>query len=262
MRACTLLLSFAFLVLNPVANAQQPLPSEDMPKAATKDPTAVSVITQSLAAVGASSLAISDSVVTGKISYPDGTGGTYKMETKGSAIRQQVDLPQTSSISVTSDGQGFVQTDGKRLTLPAHITKYSTPYYFPLLTRMAAAVTLPNASVVYTGVEALDTGKVHHVVLSSLPLDGTPVDVETKSSEIHVFIDIQTFTVVKTQTFHFSPVTAMNRSLCETYYSDYRPVQGVSVPFHITEQLDTQPYLEIALTDVLVNSGVSPVDFQ
>jgi len=226
-----------------------------------KDPLAITLVAQSLANVGAVPGLIQDSTTSGTLTYPDGSSGNLNIETKGTSIRQQLDLPGKSLVSVVKGGQGYVQMNGTRVTLPPHIAKYSGPYYIPALSRMASS-SQTNALVSYIGKESVNGISVHHIVLQFLPIDATPVEEEALLSEFHVFLDTESLTIVKTQSFHFSPVAIQNRSVCETYYADYRKVQGVLIPFHIREEVAGQPYSEITLTNVALNSGLSDVDFQ
>ncbi len=226
-----------------------------------KDPVAITLLGQALANVGAVPGFIQDSVTTGTLTYSDGSAGNFKIETKGSSVRQQLDLPDKSLVSVVKGGQGYVQVNGARRTLPPHIAKYSGPYYLSALLRMTNSAQA-NAQVRYIGKDTVNGISVHHIVLTFLPTDATPVDAEALISEFHVFLDAQSLTLVKTQSFHFSPVAIENRSICDTYFTDYRKVQGVMIPFHITEQVAGQPYSEIVVSDVALNSGLSDADFQ
>jgi hypothetical protein len=47
----------------------------------------------------------------------------------------------------------------------------------------------------------------------------------------------------------------------EVQFLDYRPVNGVQVPFHIGKLLQGTLTLDLSVTSVAVNSGVSPSTF-
>jgi len=69
-----------------------------------------------------------------------------------------------------------------------------------------------------------------------------PDDDNTDSlvSELNVFLDIQTIVVLKTERYVFDPGAYQNHSVWATYYSDYRAVGTVLMPFHIQNYIDGQ----------------------
>ena len=76
----------------------------------------------------------------------------------------------------------------------------------------------PNLQAQYVGLENVNGTPAHHLRLSMLPTDGTPVQIEDLTSEFHVWIDQSSLLVVKTRSFDFSPETPQNRSPVDIYF--------------------------------------------
>jgi hypothetical protein len=81
-------------------------------------------------------------------------------------------------------------------------------------------------------------------------------------SEFHVFIDQASHLVVKSISYQFSPDAIENRSSVETYYDDYRLVQGVLLPYHSIRYVAGQKDSEISLKSITLNVGIPDSDFQ
>ena len=86
--------------------------------------------------------------------------------------------------------------------------------------------------------------------------------VEAALSEYHVYVDKQSLVVLKTSSFVFSPTNLQNRSIWEAYYSDYRSVRGMLVPFHVENYLDGQKIQDMVFSDVQVGMPLSNAEFQ
>lgn len=246
-----LFLTLLVLISVPIAAQQPP----------QRDPQALAVLSQARAAFGPSAASLQDSVANGTITYSDGTSGSITIKSKGTALRQELSLPNKQLVYIIKGGQGYTLIGGVRHDMPLHITKYRRPNHIPAISRIVDFLQ-QNTQVTYVGIENVAGNPAHHIVLTSLPTDSTPTKVEALMSEFHIFVDVQSFRVVKTRSYMFSLDAVENRSSCDTYYSDYRIVQGVVVPFRITERVSGQSYSDISLSNVTLNSGLSDSDFQ
>lgn len=237
------------------------------------DSQAVTVIAQSMSAMGAtepspgnmrlsSGTAIQDSVATGTILFADSRTGTVRIETKGpDRVRYDTSINGVQITTVFNSGRGYVLQGGVKHKFPIWISQYHRAEHIPVLSRLAD-YSQPNSKLKYVGLAAVPGSALHHVRISSLPTDATPADVEDKISEFHVFVDPTSMLVVKSIGFAFSPGIIENRTLLETYYSDYRPVGGLLVPYHLIRYAAGQKFCEITFTSVTVNAGVPDSDFQ
>ena len=245
------LLAFIFLASATAAAQQQ----------ARKDPQALAILAQCQAAMGASA-GVRDTIAEGTITFEGGSSGTITIKSKGVAqYRLDVTSNGKQVANVFNAGTGHRQQDGKRADLPVWVTQYQRPEHIPAFSRMADFV-LPNTNVAYVGLEDVGSRKAHHIRLWSLPSDGTPPEVEKLLSEFHVFIDAESLLVVKTQSYLFSPEIIENRTPVENYYSDYRTVGGLAVPFRMVRVVSGKKWNEIVMTNVALNVGVADSDFQ
>jgi hypothetical protein len=213
--------------------------------------------------VTSSGVAIQDSVATGSISFADGQKGTLRIETKGlNRQRFELTIGTTEITTIYNSGTGYsAQGSSPRRRLPVWVSQYRRPEHIPALSRIAD-YQQPTSALRYAGLETLSGISVHHIKLTSAPTDSTPAEIENLISEFHAFIDSHSYLVVKTITFDFSPEVMENRSKVETYFSDYRNVNGLLVPYRVTRYVEGQLYSDFVLTNVALNVGVSDADFQ
>jgi len=249
----TLLTVFLFLVA--ASNAQQhvsPTPQ--------RDSTGISLIGQSLAAMGLVASPTLRTLAQGTITYADGQAQPLKIETAG-VDRVRNDVGVNDFTFVTNSGAGFLVLDGTRQKLQAWMTAYKRADHLPSLSLMTEYLN-PNLQVVDVGLENVAGSQAHHLRLSMWIADPTWAQAEDLISEFHVWIDPVSLSVVKTRTFNFSPHALQNRSPIETLYSDYRQQQGALVPFHLTRYEGNQKESDIVFSSISLNATVADSDFQ
>ena len=78
---------------------------------------------------------------------------------------------------------------------------------------------------------------------------------ESLISEYHLWIDQQSFVVLKTATYLFSPNAIENRSLWETFYSEYRTVNGILMPFHLDNFLSGQSFSTTTFSSIRIDDA-------
>ncbi len=228
---------------------------------ASKDPQAVAIVTQAIAAMGPAVSTIQDSLTTATITYYDGSSGALTIKTRGQLLRHEIGLPNGSLVYVINPVGSYMLNNGKRSALPLWATKYQLPEHIPALGRLIQ-FSLPNMQLNFVGQETINNQAVYHILLYALPTDATSATIEKMLSEFHFFVDASTYQIVKSRGYIFSPDAIENRSVVENSYSDYRSVNGITVPFHIVRTVSGQPYCEITLTNVAFNVGLSASDFQ
>jgi hypothetical protein len=227
-----------------------------------RDPVAVSILTKTQATLTASWITVQDALLQGTYTDAAGNTGTITIKCKGSALlRNELLLNGVSYTAISNNGRGQATQDGKTKKLPVWTTQYLRPEGVPAFWR-PADFALPTTNVSYIGLEQVNGSSAHHIKLTSLPTDGTPPDIEAIISEFHVFIDSQTGLVLKTWSYDFSPVIIENRTLVETYFGDYRQINGVAIPFHTVRFVAGQKFSEIVLSSAQVNAGLSDAEFQ
>lgn len=229
-----------------------------------KDAQALAILTKALA-IATTQNAVSlpqDSVAQGSITFVNGTSATLRIEHKGFRnLRQEIAFPDHQVSYVTKGGQGYSIREGKKTGLPLWVTQFHYPEHIPAISQMADFLS-PNMNLIYLGIEKVNGLAAYHIMFTLVPTDGTPSEVVAQTSEFHVFVDAQTSLVTKTQSYIFSPEAIENRSLAEMYYSDYRSINGLLVPFQVSRYISGEKYCDITFSTVAVNVGLTDIDFQ
>jgi zinc protease len=107
----------------------------------------------------------------------------------------------------------------------------------------------------------LDTNLIHLTYLGIDTVQGKPAyKILLKNSSlnwIHYYDVSSGFKIMDVK-----PVTAVQRTyLQETYYSDFRPVDGIYFPFKIKQKLGQQE-MEFEVTDIKLNTGLIDEEFK
>jgi len=185
---------------------------------------------------------------------------TIVIKTLGPRLFRQ-DQTGTSGVEtwVVNNGIGFRSRANQREDLSSHVTRYFRPDHLPA---SSCAPDLNRFDVTFEGLQQVLNKPTYHLRLVAKPTNPRTKSVEAILSEYHLYIDQQTFLVLKTSTFVFSPNIIQNRSTWETFYGDYRKVGGVLVPFHIENYLSGQKLRDITFSDVQVGVSLSNADFE
>lgn len=227
-----------------------------------QDPQAASVLTQSLTTVGGipAILAITDYTATGNVTYHWGDDVQGSVTVRGSAsgqFRLDANVP-TGVRSEAINGESKIKTADGILWLP-HYQAPMTPSRLVLPYLLASrALNSPAFSLFYKGIVELEGRSVHDIQLQRF-LPGV-ADLDGRLREyftVDFFIDASTFQVLMTQ-----ELVAPNRLVRQIRYSDYRSVNGLLVPFSISEHLIDHPTWLIHLDHINFNTGLSDSDFQ
>jgi len=248
-----------------------PLSAQQTPSA-TKDPQAVSILTQALAAAGGTTAitAITDYKATGTITYHWNTEEQGSVTVLGLAldqVRVDANLPRGVRSWIISDGQTTIKSENGAVWQypPAYPIPSSDafPYQPPLI---PASLALPewqlsttlNASpfsLSYKGIVQVD-GRSVHDVQAQLNLPGqTQSDSMAKYRTIDLFIDTTTLQLVMAQDNIPKLIVHQIR------YSNYTTVSGVLVPFSIVEQIAGQHTWDMQLSQISFNTGLQDSAF-
>lgn len=259
MRVARVFFSIFFAV-----NFSFPLPAQQSPPAVdtaqpavTRDAQALALLAQCNAAMGSSS--IQDTSATGTLTTDDPAvpPATITTQTKGTAER--FDTSSRDQTFVLNGSGSWAVRDGKRARVPYALSAFHRPEQVPALA-CVLDIAKPNLSFVYVGLETLNGRASHHIKVF-IP---SPANDKTDSilSELNLFLDAQSFVVVRTERFVFDPFALENRSVWATSYSDYRQVGPGLMPFHIENYLDGHKVRDITFTSVQLNVGISDAPFQ
>jgi hypothetical protein len=241
------------------AQQAQPVPQ--------RDPQAVTVLTQSLAAMGgAGASQVQDSLTQAAVTFPgSSTAGTatVAIKTKG-PDRMRVDNSAGGRVAgvITDRGRLLRQTDKGWVVGPSSNARHKRVTHLPVLL-LAYELARSDLSATYVGLEAVGTQPAHHIRLARVSASGNAGfdDQLTKNSQIDLFVNLQTFLVVKVSYIHLSDLDWRVGLPEEVYYSDYRSVGGIIVPFSQRTVFNGNPIFDLRLSSVAFNVGMTDADF-
>jgi hypothetical protein len=264
MRTCPPLLLCLLYLLTPGFVSAQQSASTPTPAPGVQDPKALSVLSQCAQVMGtmASTAAfVSSGQLTSSLHSNESAGIVIEQQGFGQ-MRRTVSWPEGQQVYIVNGGQGHATSSSTAIPIAPWQEQYFRPDYFPSLA-CTLDVTRPSMNAVYVDVETLAGSQVHHIRFyapsQSLP-DGS-LSLDPVISEFDVYLDTQSLMVVKTKRFIFAPDAIQNHSDWETYYSDYRSVSGLMVPFHVQHFLAGQLLENIVISSVQPNSSIPSQDF-
>lgn len=170
--------------------------------------------------------------------------------------------PASREITIITNGRGWHDAGGKRTRIASHTAAYFKADHLPALL-CSTDYSRKGLGVSYEGEEAVGGKSAFHLKLIPLPKqNGEPADrTEALISEYHIFIDAQSFVLLKTARYVFSPNAVENRSLWETSYSDYRSINGVLMPFRLDNSISGRRFSTTVFTSITTGSVVSDQEF-
>lgn len=118
-----------------------------------------------------------------------------------------------------------------------------------------ADLLLADFHIRYGGLAAVNGRAAHEIVLFA-PDDRLPGGRSRPlRTGMYVYVDAQTFMVVKAAFLIFSPEAIENHSLMEVFYEDYRMVEGCAIPFRMRRvvsgrEFETVTFRRVSRTSV------------
>jgi hypothetical protein len=232
--------------------------------APASDPQALAFAAQSMTAMlGGSS--VSDIALTGNATWIAGSDtetGQATLVARGiHESRVDLNLSGGSRTVVRNDTGAFPSgasaRGGEPLTASAlHNCWISPSWFFPALSLLSLPSD-PSLVVSYVGRENRRGVRVQHLRLYRHITGQTPetVSLIRKVSTTDFYLDAATFLPVA-MTFNAHPETDANTNIAiEIDFSNYHPVNGAQVPFHIRKLISGGLALDIVLQSAVVNSG-------
>lgn len=192
-------------------------------------------------------------------------------EVKGSALISQkgadefslqVSLPTATRSLAVSHGQGAIQEiDGTTTTIPYYNAVNQAAATLPLM-RVLAAVSNPSTDVSYQGVVEVEGRPAHDIRLVAPATDQVP-DLDHRLKELRtleVFIDSSTLLITRTRDTIHADGDMSDQYARELFFSDYRSVNGVVVPFAITEKFAGQRTWSLQLDSASFTTTIASTD--
>ncbi len=259
-------LILTFVVCAPLAGQQTPPTS---PPQAQRDPQAIAVVTHALTAAGGASAiaAVQDFTATGNITYywaDEEVGGTVKVKHRGiTKFRLDASLAGGTRAVVARDGTGFVRkTDGGEMILgrPLAVNLGSTT--FPIM-RLSAALQDASTSLTYLGPVTHNGQQVYEVKarMTYSPSDDSSGRLG-ELTEKEFFIDVNSLQVICVRDMAYLRDNFSVGIQHEVQFADFRQINGLAVPFSVTETINGQRTMAIQLNAITFNTNLTDSDFE
>jgi hypothetical protein len=234
-----------------------------------RDEKAVSILTVALDAAGGASAfaAIQDYRATGTATYywagQEFTGNTTISGRGNDQFRIVTTLPNGTYVMTVSNRGGTIrEVTGKTTPLPFHNAANKGNLTFPLA-ELAVRLRDNSVAISYVGATTFNGVTVHQVrTYRVLGPDSGNGQLLNKLTTRDFFIDTQSFQVVGTLDMVHPNENATRDYRHELVFADFRTVDGVLVPFSITESIAGQHTWTIQLSAINYNVGLADVDFQ
>jgi hypothetical protein len=227
-----------------------------------RDQQAVAVLQQSFAAMGGALPA--DSVATGTVTLVEGsstTEGTIRVATRGpDQSLEDITLPDDrrtvvySRLAAAETRAGI--TKAARLELAA--SSQTPDFPLPLI---AWALTSPDASTSYVGLEQVNGESVHHIRIWNAFASNTALKSLAEFSIRDIWIDSTKFLPRKIAYLRRTAGGAVPRIPVAVSFTDFQSVSGVLYPFLIQKNFNGTPWLTITISSVKLNTGLTDTDF-
>jgi hypothetical protein len=166
------------------------------------------------------------------------------IKTRGlESFRLERGEPGQAEVSIISHGKGSRHGEPTKPAMSRQDTAYFKADHLPAF-MCAISPAKDGMQLSYVGEDVVGGRPTFHLKLNAIPKGrNAHADlIESLISELHLFIDQQSFVVLKSSKYVFSPTAIENRSWWETLYSDYRPVNGVQMPFRLETLVAGQPF--------------------
>jgi len=232
-------------------------------------PVQAPALLQSALAALAGANSVSDVTLAGtarRIAGSDDESGTAVLKAITGATRVELTLPsgQRTEIMNISGGQlagTWIGTDGVSHAIADHNLLLIDPgWFFPVFPLSRGLATGYVAT--YVGSETKDSLAVQHLSISQQPAGTSDTAALLQHlSQVDLYLDSSTHLPVA-MAFNIHPDdNALLDIPIEIRFSDYRPVNGVQVPFHVQKFLNNGLILDLQFQSAILNSGLSASAF-
>lgn len=260
------LLSTSSLLSSSSQQALPPSTRDSAPLSAPKDTQAVAAAQWALAAMGAQNLAPLATVsATGTLTLQGDSALTFPVLYKSRGARQmRMELTTNKGIRLftVNDKHGIIRyPDGSVRKLLDDNMAVQRVDYIPVLSLLSELARSDVASE-YLGDTNLGNAPVHLIALSLYSgMSKEEAQRLQDRTRVLYYINAESGLVSKTDRTSYSENYPTESEKLETYFSDYRLLNGVQIPFHQQTFVNGKPYLDLALSGVSFNASVQDSDF-
>lgn len=240
-----------------------------------RDPQAVTLLTQALAHLKSTPAAITDINIAASATYTAGSDhetGTATLQALGGSISPTAAPAAMSRVVLNLDSgprekirNGTAGTwsgvDGQPHPMALQNCWDDAAWFYPLLAIEEAAADPAVSIALDTSSTPTNTGSAKPVgiVISRIVPHQAPAIAAfiQKLSTIHLYLDPSTLLPVEID-FNAHPDRDARRDIpVEIEYSDYHPIGGALVPFHIQKFIQHSLLLDLHVTSAAVNTGLT-----
>jgi hypothetical protein len=248
------------------AAAQQPTPTTA--QAPQRDPQALSVLAQSLAAAGGAPAiaAIQGFVATGNVTYywaNQEIQGSVIVRSRGAnQFRLDANLPDgVRTWLLTNDIGTIRESSGYTHEIPFHnaINSGSLTFPYPFL---IAALNDPSTTIEYLGSVTNNGHTAYHIRIEPIPLEREPSGLLRRLTTKDLFIDAASFQVQSTLDKVHPDYDYSQDYPHEIRFSDYSEINGILVPISCSERVAGQLTWSLKLAVFELNSELTDNDFE
>jgi hypothetical protein len=234
---------------------------------ADRDPQALAILQNALAHADSRNAlpAVKDFRETGTITYYwAGQQVQGKATVRGLGLqrfRLDAQLPEGTRSWIVNRGTGWLKAaDGRVTTIPYHNAVALGALTLPSLKLLTAVNSA--TSVTYAGVEKIENSQFQHIQINEQYIPGAnPKDQAGRLGLSDIYIDPATNEIVGIQN-NTHPIDTMNREIPHAiYFADFRSVDGIAVPFAVSEWINGQKIWSLQLDAVQFNRGLTDADF-
>lgn len=250
-------LLLALVLLSAVARSQEKVASD-----VVRDPQALAVATQAVQVMGG--MPPADLVATGSVKLVEGSRtvtGTIRVKARGfDQVSEELVTSDSERSLVTSRGRGQQTSGDKQTRLSAELSLSNEATNIPLISLTAALVN-PDSAFEYVGLEDLGGTAAHHIRCWNTFASNPKLSALAEASVKDWWIDVQSGLPVKVSYERRPARGAAERIPVALFFSDYRSVNGLLIPYAIAKSFNGTPWATIVFQSVTVNSGLSDADF-
>jgi hypothetical protein len=257
-----LMIPFGILAFISLTHAQQASTT------AAKDPQAVSILSQSLNAVGGLSAisGIQDYTGTGNITYNwAGDSVPAPVTVRGMGIanfRLDAALPDgTRTFAVSGYSGVLISPDGTRQPTSAYNFFTAGSLNLPYV-RLASCLTDATTAISFVGNVSANGQQVYQVHFATAPLPSVAATGSLQTlGAFDLYIDPASFLVIKLEESVYSDSNIGMKLSHEIAYTNYQTSGNIRVPLTVTETVNGQQTWSMTLSSIAFNSGLAIAEF-
>jgi outer membrane lipoprotein-sorting protein len=234
-----------------------------------KDPKATIIAQTAVTAMGGNSgiLSYQDSMATGTLTLDQGGHPTtfpIMLKSKGThETRIEVQTPNGIRVRILKEGRAALQKpDGTVQTLATNNSVGERVGHIPLLSLLAEYQS-SDTSVTYEGTAQVNGHLANVVAVCFVPRKGlTEGRIFASITKTLFYVDQATGMVDKVQYENYEEGNLQQyHQTMEEYFTQYKNVNGIAVPFHQVTYAGGKLEADLVLTSVTFNVGLSDSDF-